>query len=312
MEAVLECCAGLDVHRDTVVGCLLCGSLSGKATSEVRTFSTLPCGLKELREWLESQECRHVAMESTGIYWQPVYQAIEGAFAETMVILVVNARHMKNVPGRKTDTKDAEWIATLLRAGLLKGSFIPSRPVRELRDFTRYRKTQVEMIGSQKNRVEKFLQSSGLKLSTFLSDVFGVSGRAIIEYLCKHGSISATTVSTLVKGRLRSKKEDIAHAVSGSLSTSQCRFLRMQLNQLYQMESHLTEIEQEIHAHLQHFQKQLVLLDGIPGIDITAAAAILGEIGGDLSRFPSAEQLCSWAGLSPGNNESAGKKSPHE
>lgn len=305
MEAVLKCCAGLDVHRDSVVACFLCEN----APSQIRTFSTLPSGLEQLRQWLEEQNCRHVAMESTGVYWQPVYQALEGAFDATMVILVTNARHMRNVPGRKTDMKDAEWIASLLRAGLLKGSFIPSQPVRELRDFTRYRKTQVELISAQKNRIEKFLQSAGFKLSTFLSDVFGVSGRAILEYLARHGKISASSVESLVKGRLRHKKEDIAHAVSGSLSASQCRFLTMHLAQLDQMESHLAEIEAELETHLRQFQQQLDLLDGIPGIDVVGAAAILGEIGAELAKFPSANHLCSWAGLSPGNHESAGKKS---
>jgi transposase len=171
VEVILECCCGLDIHRDTVVACLLKGPLKTKPASFIKTFSSLPCGLKQLREWLEKENCRHVVMERTGVYWKPEFNVLEDAFDSSMVILVVNARHMKNVPGRKTDMKDAEWIAQLLRAGLLKGSFIPSKPTRELRDLTRYRKSLVEEVTAQKNRVEKFLQSCGFKLSTFLSGV---------------------------------------------------------------------------------------------------------------------------------------------
>ena len=312
MEAVLECCCGLDVHRDTVVACVLKGPQNGKVESTIRTFSTLPYGLEELRQWLESKACRHAAMESTGVYWQPVQQVLEGAFDSTMVLLVVNARHMRNVPGRKTDMKDAEWIATLLRAGLLHGSFIPSRPVRDLREFTRYRKVQVETISSQKNRIEKLLQSAGIKLSTFLSDVFGVSGRAILAVLAKDGRVEPHKVQDLLKKRLKVKQDEVALALAGYLSRPQQRLLTMELEQLQSMEEHLRIIEEEIQVQLQQFKKQVELLDGIPGIDMVAAAAILGEIGTELGAFPSVQHLCSWAGLAPGNHESAGKKSPFE
>lgn len=312
MDAVLECCCGLDVHRDTVVACVLKGPQKGKVESTTRIFSTLPYGLEELRKWLESKECRHAAMESTGVYWQPVQQVLEGAFDSTMVLLVVNARHMRNVPGRKTDMKDAEWIATLLRAGLLHGSFIPSRPVRDLREFTRYRKNQVETISSQKNRIEKLLQSAGIKLSTFLSDVFGVSGRAILAVLARDGRVEPLKVQDLLKKRLKAKQDEVALALAGYLSQPQQRLLRMELEQLQSMEEHLRTIEEEIQVQLGQFKKQVDLLDGVPGIDVVAAAAILGEIGTELGAFPSAEHLCSWAGLAPGNHESAGKKSPFE
>lgn len=312
MEAVLECCCGLDVHRDTVVACVLRGSREGKTESITKTFATLPNDLEELRKWLENMQCRHAAMESTGVYWQPVQQALEGAFDSTLVLLVVNARHMRNVPGHKTDMKDAEWIATLLRAGLLKGSFIPSRLVRDLRDFTRYRKTQVETIASQKNRIEKLLQSAGIKLSTFLSDVFGVSGRAILEVLAKDGRVEPQKVMGLLKKRLKVKHDEVSLALVGYLSNPQQRLLTMELTQLQSMEEHLLSIEKEIQLQLQQFKSQVDLLDGIPGIDIVGAATILGEIGADLSSFPSAQHLCSWAGLAPGNHESAGKKSPFE
>lgn len=310
MEAILECCCGLDVHRDNVVACLLKGPNEQKPETTIKTFSALPDGLIKLRTWLEEENCRHVAMESTGVYWHPVYNVLEDAFNGTMIILVVNARHMKNVPGKKTDMKDAEWIAQLLRSGLLHGSFIPAKPIRELRDLTRYRKTMVEEVSSQKNRVEKFLQSCGFKLSTFLSDVFGVSGRAILEHLCKHGSITMFILEKLVKGRLRKKKEDIALATRGSMTLHQRDFLTMLLKHLYQLEVNIQEIDQKIEHKSLEFKSQLEQLDGIPGIDIVAATAVLAEIGIDMSRFKTSDHICSWAGLSPGNNESAGKKSP--
>jgi len=312
MEAILECCCGLDVHRDNVVACLLRGPKESKPTSIVKTFSTLPEGLKNLRKWIEEENCRHVAMESTGVYWQPVYNILEEAFDGTIIILVTNARHMRNVPGKKTDMKDAEWIAQLLRSGLLEGSFIPSKPIRELRDLTRYRRTMVEETNAQKNRIEKFLQSCGFKLSTFLSDVFGVSGRAILEHLCIHGSISIPALERLIKGRLRSKKEDVALATRGSMIPHQRNFLNMLLKHLFQLEVNILEIDEKIQEVSSRFINQMDQLDGIPGIDKVAAVTVLAEIGVDMSKFKTAAHLCSWAGLSPGNNESAGKKSPLE
>jgi len=310
MEAILECCCGLDVHRDTVVACILKGPLKGKPESMIKTFSAMPDGLKELRQWLESQSCRFAAMESTGVYWQPVYNELETAFDGSMVLLLVNARHMKNVPGRKTDIKDAEWIAQLLRAGLLKGSFIPAKPTRELKELTRYRKSLVEEASAQKNRIEKLLQSAGIKLSSFLSDVFGVSGRNILEYLSLHGEFPAKLLKDFLKGRLKAKEDDVKRALQTKLSPHQQKLLQMQLWYLHQIEENIGMLEAEIESKLRLFSKQLKLIASIPGIDLTAAAAIIGEIGTDLSSFPDAEHFTSWAGLSPGNHESAGKKSP--
>lgn len=214
MQDILEICCGLDVHKETVVACLLKGDKENKPKAITRTFSTLISDLEKLKSWLEEENCRHVAMESSGVYWQPVYNVLESAFGGTIVLIVANARHMKNVPGKKTDIKDAEWIATLLRAGLLQGSFVPSQPIRRLRDLTRYRKSIVEEIASQKNRVEKHLQSSGFKLSTFLTDIFGVSGRAIIDHLARFGRISPEEVDPLVKKRARTKLNEIKQAVN--------------------------------------------------------------------------------------------------
>ncbi len=247
-------------------------------------------------------------MESTGIYWQPIYNVLESAFDGTMSIIVANARHMKNVPGKKTDMKDAEWIATLLRAGLLNGSFIPPHEIRELRDLTRYRKSIIEEISSQKNRIEKHIQSCGFKLSNFLTDIFGVSGRVILNHIAEHGSITAKEVEGYVRGKARAKLNDIKLSISGRMNRHQREFLKLLLKHLDEMYEHLHEIEENINSELDKYKRQIEQLYSIPGIDVTAAAAIIAEIGTDMSKFKTQEHICSWAGLSPRNNESAGKK----
>jgi transposase len=312
VQDILEICCGLDVHRDTVVACLLKGNIEGLPSKEIRTFSTLLPGLEELRTWLEEEQCHHVAMESTGVYWQPVNTILEDAFDGNIVIIVTNARHMKNVPGKKTDIKDSEWIATLLRAGLLRGSFIPPQNVRELRDLTRYRKSLIGEISSHKNRVEKYLQSCGFKLSTFLTDIFGVSGRAIINHLAQHGEINADSVQHYVKGRARIKTDDIKIAVNGKMNKHQMDFLKILLKHLNESEERISCIDLKIEDALESFRTQLHQVDGLPGINIVAAAAIIAEIGTDMSNFKTSDHICSWAGLAPGNNESAGKKKVHE
>jgi len=312
MQDLLEVCCGLDVHKETIVACLLKGSVNDeKPEKTIRTFSTLLKDLEELKTWLETENCHHVAMESTGIYWQPVYNVLESAFDGNISIIVANAKHMKNVPGKKTDMKDAEWIATLLRAGLLSGSFIPPQEIRELRNLTRYRKSIIEEISSQKNRIEKHLQSCGFKLSNFLTDIFGVSGRAIIDHIAEHGSITAKEVENYVRGRARNKIEDIKLSINGRMNKHQREFLKLLLKHLDETYKHLYEIEESINAEIEKYKRQIEQLDGIPGIDVTAAAAIIAEIGTDMDKFKTAEHICSWAGLSPGNNESAGKKKVH-
>lgn len=307
MEAILEICCGLDVHRDNIVACITKGALNCKPTSEIRKFSALQHGLKSLKEWLEKEDCHHVAMESTGVYWKPVYVALEDAFEGDIEILLVNAQKIKNVPGRKTDVKDSEWIASLLRSGLLSGSFIPEKEVRELRDLTRYRKSIVHEVSNQKNRIEKFLQSCGFKLSTFMSDVFGASGRLIINHLIDHGNVNVEELDSLIKGVLRKKQSDIALAINGSLNEHERSFLSMQMRHLLQMEENIEELDNSIDKYLEKFKEAEETLDGIPGISKVAAAAIIAEIGIDMSKFPDPKHICSWAGLSPGCNESAGK-----
>ena len=308
MEAILQICCGLDVHRDNIVACLMKGPLDCKPISQIKTFSALQNDLKTLKEWLEKEDCHHIAMESTGIYWKPVYTMLEDSFDGNVEILLVNAQRIKNLPGRKTDVNDSEWIASLLRSGLLSGSFIPEKEIRELRDLTRYRKNMVQEVSTQKNRIEKFLQSSGFKMSTFMSDVFGVSGRLILDHIIKCGKVSIVELESLIKGTLRNKKSEIALAVNGNLNKHERNFLSMQMRHLVQLEANVDEINRNIDEYLKKFEEPAELLDGIPGISKVATAAIIGEIGINMSKFPKVENICSWAGLTPGCNESAGKK----
>jgi Transposase and inactivated derivatives len=308
MTDILERCMGLDIHRDTIVACLLRGPVDAKPESEIRTFGTLAHEMEQLQEWVLESQCRTIAMESTGIYWQPIYELLECCFDGDIQLLVVNARHMKNVPGKKTDIRDSEWIATLLRAGLLKSSFIPDKAFRELRHFTRYRKRIVSDITSQKNRIDKFLQSSGFRLSMFLSDIFGASGRNIMRHLVAHGQIDREGLDLCLKTKTRNRIEEILVSINGYLSEHQRQFLIMMLSHLEQIETHKKQVEDAIESEIVKHSKMLSLLCSIPGIDVTAASSIIAEIGTDLSAFPSAEHLCSWAGLAPGNNESAGKR----
>jgi len=315
MQAILNICCGLDVHKDSVVACILktreplsVERRNDDVEKEIRVFATFPNDLLLLRAWLESENCCHVAMESTGVYWHPVYDTLEGACAGNMELIVTNPRHMKNVPGKKTDIKDAQWIASLLRAGLLAGSFIPPQEVRELRQLTRYRKNIVQDIGMQKNRIEKTLQQTGFKLSTFLSDVFGVSGRNLIRVLIDKGCLSDLDVDTETKRISSAKKDDIKRAISGKLTEQQRHFLQLQIKMLDELSTHLTAIESSIAVLSTKFKLEIDLLDTIPGIAVTSATAIIAEIGTDVSKFPTAQHFCSWAGVVPGDNKSAGKR----
>ena len=317
MQTILHNCCGLDVHKESIVACILktsnvsLDSNNEEVEKEIRVFETFPDTLKELKSWLESEDCHHVAMESTGVYWHPVYEVLESAFGGDIELLVVNARHMRNVRGKKTDIKDAEWIAKLLRAGLLAGSFIPPHEIRELRQLTRYRKNIVRDITAQKNRIEKTLQTANIKLSTFLTDVFGVSGRNLINVLIEKGYLSPEDVETETKRISQVKKDEIKRVVNIQLSTHVRNFIKMQLTLLDELSAHLESVEESIDELSAQFQEEIERLDTIPGIATTAATAIIAEIGTDMSKFSTAEHFCSWAGLSPGNNESAGKKKVH-
>jgi transposase len=309
MEDILEYCCGLDIHKETILACLLKGPIGEglKPSSEVKEFGTQLKDLVNLRKWLETHNCQYVAMESTGIYWHAVYEILELSLLDEMHLLVVNARHIKNVPGKKTDMRDAEWIATLLRAGLLKSSFVPEHDIRDLRQYARYRKALIRDITSQKNRIEKLLQSNGFRLSSFLSDIFGSSGIAIMHQLVQFGFISRQSLDLCLKGRARKKGSDILSGLNGILTNPQRKLLDLQLAHLKNLQDNLQEIEQEIQSDFMKFSGPITLLKSIPGVDSRAAYAILAEIGRDMTAFPTAQHICSWAGLAPGNYQSAGK-----
>jgi transposase len=303
MEALVERGCGLDVHQATVVACALSVCKNGKVQKQTRTFGTTTRELLSLREWLLSQRCTHVAMESTGVYWKPVYAILEGAFQ----MVVANAQHVKKVPGRKTDVKDAEWIADLLCHGLLRSSFVPPKPLRELRDLTRYRRKLVESRSAERNRLLKVLETANIKLASVATDVFGTSGRLMLRALIQ-GKATPQEMAELAKRKLRSKIPQLELALEGKLEDHHRFLLRLQLDRLERVEGDLGVLEQHIQDKLQPYAAQLALLQEIPGVEQTLAAVIIAELGVDMSVFQSVSQMASWAGVCPGNNESAGKR----
>ena len=301
MQTLVQCGCGLDVHQATVVACLLVALKDGKVKKQVRTFNTTTRELVNLREWLLSEGCTHLAMESTGVYWKPVYAILEGAFE----LVVANAQHVKKVPGRKTDVKDAEWIAELLCHGLLRSSFVP--PSRDLRDSMRYRRKLVESGAAERNRLLKLLETANIKLASVATDVFGVSGLLILRALVD-GKATPQEMAQLAKKKLRSKIPELELALEGKIEEHHRFLLKLQLDRLQAVEKDLTRLEQRIQDKLQPYAAQQVLLREIPGVDATLAAVIIAELGVDMSVFKSVSQLASWAGVCPGNNESAGKR----
>lgn len=303
MEPIIERCCGLDVHQGTVVACLLVGKAHERPKKEIRTFRTVTAELLELREWLREAGCTHVGMESTGVYWKPIYALLEDAFDLT----VGNARHIKNVPGRKTDVKDAEWIAELLRHGLIRKSFVPPKPIRELREVIRFRRAVVQSRATERNRLLKLLETANIKLSTFLSNVFGASGMAMLEALLDGGS-TPEQMAELSKGRLRKKMADVALALDGRLEEHHSFLLRMQLERLKQADAQVDALDVRIEQMLAPYREQAKKLRTIPGVSDVIASVLIAEMGIDMTKFESEEHLASWAGVCPGNHESAGKR----
>ncbi|MCL5781385.1 MAG: IS110 family transposase [Firmicutes bacterium] len=299
MEVVYTHCCGLDVHKKNVVACVI--TPEGK---EIRTFSTMTDDLISMVDWLKTKGCTHVAMESTGSYWKPIYNLLE---LEDIQPMVVNAKHIKNVPGRKTDVKDAEWIAGLLRHGLLQGSYIPSREQRELRELIRYRRSLIEERAREINRIQKVLEGANIKLSSVASDVLGKSGRAMIEAIIV-GEEDPEILSELAQCRLKNKKADLKRALNGLIGPHQKLMLKTQLRHIDFLSDEINRLDKEIKDRMLPFEDDLELLDTIPGVGRRTAEQILAETGTNMDQFPSAAHLCSWAGLSPGNNESAGKR----
>jgi transposase len=288
----------LDVHKKTVVACVL-----GPEGKELRTFSTMTEDLLLLSEWLQECGCRAVAMESTGVYWKPVYNLLEASDFEPMV---VNAQHIKAVPGRKSDVRDAQWIAELLRHGLLRPSFIPDRGQRELRELVRYRRSVVEERTREANRLQKVLEGANLKLGSVASDVLGRSGRDMLAAICQ-GTEDPVALAAMARGRLKDKSEQLQKALRGLMGAHQRFLLQEQLSHIEELEARLSRLNAEIEARLSPFASTLELLETIPGVGRRVAEDLLAEIGTDMSRFPTHRHLCSWAKICPGNRRSAGK-----
>jgi len=303
MQVLYPCCWGLDVHKKFVVACLITTTAEGQVHKETRTFSTMTQDLLALLDWLHATGCTHIALESTGSYWRPVYNLLEGQFT----LLVGNAQHMKTVPGRKTEVKDAEWIADLLRHGLIRGSFIPAPAQRELRDLTRYRTHVVEERARLTNRLQVVLEDAHVKLASVVTAIRGASARAILAALVA-GETEPTVLAELARGRMRSKRELLAQAVVGRFTAHHAFLITEHLSQLDYLEEAMERVSAEIGRRLAAEQEALELLDTIPGVGQRAAEIILAEIGTELARFPSAKHLASWAGMCPGNKESGGKR----
>jgi transposase len=303
MDVVHARCCGIDVHKRTVVACLLVSNSGGALSKEVRTFGTMTQDLLRLADWLTATGCTHVAMESTGVYWKPVYNLLEGALA----VLVVNARHIKAVPGRKTDVRDCEWIAELLRHGLLQPSFIPDRPQRELRELTRYRTSLIQERSAEVNRLQKVLEGANIKLAAVATDIMGASGRAILAALVG-GAGEATTLAQLARGRLREKIPQLEQALAGQFRAHQRFLVAQQLAHIDFLDEVIERASAEIAERVRPFEEAVALLDTIPGVGRRTAEVLVAEIGVEMTRFPTAAHLASWAGLAPGNNQSAGKR----
>src|ERR671936_988220 len=303
MDVIYPQCCGLDVHKKTVTACLITSTAGAEPMKEIRTFSTMTADLLALADWLQEAGCTHVAMESTGVYWRPVYNLLEGQCE----LLVVNAQHIKAVPGRKTDVKDAAWIAELLRHGLLRGSFIPSKPQRQVRELTRYRSTLVQEHARTLNRLQAVLEDANLKLASVVTDISGVSARTMLAPILA-GERDVEALADLARGRLRAKRDQLKDALEGRVTAHHSFLLTEHLSTLEYLDEAIARISEEIDQRLTADQEAIALLDTIPGVGQRAAEILMAEIGSDMRRFPRAKHLASWAGMCPGNSESGGKR----
>ena len=303
MDVIVERAAGLDVHQASIVACVLIGRPGQKPHKEVRHFGTMTADLEALRDWLQELGVTHVGMESTGVYWKPVHNILEGHFT----LIVANAHPIKAVPGRKTDVKDAEWIADLVRHGLVQPSFVPPPEIRELRDLLRQRRTLAETLATERNRTLKLLETANIKLSSVATDVFGVSGTAMLKALVE-GEMTPEAMAELAKGRLRTKLEPLVKALQGRLTEHHRFLLRLHLRRLDEIDRDVAELEARIAEQMRPFRRHVRLLKQIPGVDEIIAAEIIAEIGIDMTVFGNARRLAAWAGVCPGNHESAGRQ----
>lgn len=303
MRVLHQTCAGMDVHKKDVKVCLVTRDSQGQRQEDVRTFRTMTADLRAMRTWLQAHGCTLIAMESTGVYWKPIFNLLEADFT----ILLVNPAHIKQVPGRKTDVKDCRWVAELLEHGLLRGSFIPPIEIRDLRDLTRYRRQLVQARSAEVNRLQKVLEDANIKLASVATDVMGVSGRAIVQALLA-GVVDPTHLAELAKGRLRKKKQDLQGALEGRFRPHHTRLLTHILAHIEFLDESIAACEAQIAEMCRPFAEVIALLDTIPGVSQRTAQDLIAEIGVDMAWFPSAKHLCSWAKLSPGHYESAGKR----
>ena len=302
MELTYARCAGLDVHKDTVVACVRI-EVDGRVRRETRTFGAMTIDLLALQQWLVDEEVTHVAMEATGVYWKPVWHVLEPVCA----LILANPAHVKNVPGRKTDVKDAEWIAQLLAHGLVEASFVPPTPIQELRALTRDRRQFHREASQHVQRIQKVLQDANIKIDSVISDVMGVSGRAFLKAIVE-GETRPEKLAEHANYRLKASKDEIREALRGVVTPLHRAMLRRHLEMFDTIQRLVGEIDAEVAALLEPFRRQVELLDTIPGVDVATAEVIIAEVGVDMSRFPTAAHLVSWAGLSPRSDESAGKR----
>jgi len=303
MQVVHERCAGLDIHKKSVYACVICLEEKGKKRQEVRSFGTMTADLLELSDWLRELQVTQVAMEATGVYWRPVWAVLEGQFE----LLLVNPHHIQAMPGRKTDAKDCEWIADLLQHGLLRGSFVPPTEIQDLRDLTRYRAELTQAQNRVANRIQKLLEQCNIKLSSVASNALGVSGRQMIEAIIA-GENDPERLAGLARRRLRAKIPELQLALSGKVRDHHRFLLREFLDEWKALGERIVRIEQEIERRIVPFERAIALWQSIPGMDRVTASNLVAEIGVNMGQFPSAQHLASWAGLCPGNNESAGKR----
>lgn len=303
MDQLIDRVAGLDVHKATVVATVRTPGPGRSRVSQTETFGTMTADLIALRDWLHAHGVTHVALESTGVFWKPIYYVLEDAFQ----LLLINMQELKHVPGRKTDVKDSEWLAQLLECGLLKASFVPPPPIRELRDITRYQVQQVRDRAREVNRLCKVLEDAGIKLTSVASDVLGVSGRAMLDALLT-GTTDPAVLADLARGKLRKKLPELRRALQGRFRRHHAFLVEQILAKIDFLDEALDRLTTELEERLAPFGPMLANLDTIPGVNRTTATVIVAETGGDMTRFPSAGHLCSWSAMCPGHDESAGKR----
>jgi len=300
VKVVYERCCGIDVHKNLIVACFMNGR-----KREIRSFGATTKELRELTEWLQESECQMAAMESTGSYWKPLYNILELSGLDA---IVVNAAHMKALPGRKTDVKDAEWIADLLRHGLLRASYIPDRHQRELREIARYRKSLTEERSRELNRLQKMLEGANIKLSSVVSDINCKSSRRLLNEIVEGEDLNEEKVKDLIYVKMHKKIDQIMPAIDGIISPLQRRLFESVISHIDDMTKRINEMSNIIGDYLKGYEDAIAQIVELPGIGRLSAEMIIAEIGVDMTRFPTAAHLCSWAGLCPGNNESAGKR----